>query len=87
MSCYHMQHLVCVWLSTQSQEEGDEFSVVPILNILHGQSDTSGRNTQKPLLIIPEYLIGRTDHNVLNHLSKAYSGYLYFPFFLLCFQH
>ena len=81
-----MQHLVRVWLSAQPREKGDEFSVVPILNILHGQNDTSGGNTQKPLLIIPEYLIGRTDHNVLTHLSKAYSGYLYFPFFLLAFS-
>ena len=74
MSCYHMQHLVCVGLSAQSWEKGDEVRVVPILNILHGQSDISGGNTQQPLLIIPEYLTGRTVHNGLNHLSKAYSG-------------
>ena len=87
MSCYHMQHLVCVWLSGWSREKGDEFSVVPTLNILHGQSDPSEGNTQQSRLIIPECLIGRTDHNVLNHLSKAYSGCFYFRFFLLCFQH
>lgn len=69
-----MQHLVCVGLSAQSWEKGDEFRVVPILNILHGQSDISGGNTQQPLLIIPEYLTGRTVHNGLNRFHGHESG-------------